>query len=164
MVATLSTQWGDRRSGGDSASDQESGVNSRQLATSGLDENELFLFIFQLNSRRISLRRCSIVAWDYNPVICLDGRRSNDRSYRRTIWKFRGSARYKTIVLSTFARTTRVARRFIRVSRAHDPGRFPCGQPANFARVLRSRRLFAVCKTIASKIRTEIIKKEKSKK
>ena len=36
MAATLSTQWGDRCSGGGSASDQESGGNGRQLATSAL--------------------------------------------------------------------------------------------------------------------------------
>ena len=35
VAATLSMQWGDRQSGGDSASDQESGGKGRQLATSG---------------------------------------------------------------------------------------------------------------------------------
>ena len=35
MAATLWTQWGDLRSGGDSTSDQSSG-KGRQLATTGL--------------------------------------------------------------------------------------------------------------------------------
>ena len=41
LVATLSTrEWGDRRSGGDSASYQKSGGKGRQLATSALKNHD----------------------------------------------------------------------------------------------------------------------------
>ena len=66
MTATISKEWRGRRSGGDSASDQESGGNShvrlvgRQLATSDCElkdcllERVFFFFFFFVSVLRVT--------------------------------------------------------------------------------------------------------------
>lgn len=54
MVVTLSTEWGDERSGGDSASDQKWGKNGRQLATSTLNPTDYYHYC--LNAYKIDSR------------------------------------------------------------------------------------------------------------